>query len=141
MTQHVGAWMTRDLVTVAPDEPLFAAVERMAERRIRHVLVLDEDGALAGILSNRDVVRAVMLHPDRRLDLHGTLVREVMTRPPLTTIGPQESLGEAADRMLELHANALPVLEGGKVAGILTSDDVLRAVAKAEREHHPRPDA
>lgn len=138
MSEHVGAVASRDLVTIAPDEPLFAALERMAERRIRHVLVL-EAGELVGIVSNRDVVRAAM-RPGRALDLHGTTVRDVMTASPLVTTEPERLLGDAAQQMLDARVSALPVLEGGRLVGIVTSDDLLTALARNDHPQAPRPD-
>lgn len=137
MSEHIGAVATRDLVTIAPEEPLFAALERMAERRIRHVLVVDA-GRLVGIVSNRDVVRAVM-RPGSGLDLHGTTVRDVMTAAPLVTTEPERLLGDAAQQMLDARVSALPVLEAGRLVGIVTSDDLLAALARADRPR-PRPD-
>ena len=131
MTRHVASYMTREVASAKPSDPLYAAVEVMAERRLRHVLVKEGD-ELVGILSNRDVVRAVMLHPERGLDLHGTTIAEVMTVAPLETTSPSTSLGSAAEAMLSRHINALPVLEGAEVVGILTSEDILSAVARAE---------
>ena len=53
----VGDWMTRRVLGVAPEDPVFAALEVMAEHGVRHVLVIDSRG-VQGIVSNRDVVRA-----------------------------------------------------------------------------------
>jgi CBS domain-containing protein len=131
--------MTHGVVSLAPDEPLFAALERMAEESIRHVLVLDGE-ELAGILSNRDVVRATMANPERKLDLHGTVVRDVMTPAPLVTIESGAALSAAAEAFLYNKVNALPVLDpSGSVVGILTSEDVLRSVFLAEAPTR-RPD-
>ena len=128
----VSNWMTNKVVSIGPDEPLFAGLEQMAEQQIRHVMVL-EDGHLRGILSNRDVVRATLANPERRLDLHGTTVAQVMTPTPLHTVMAGESLAKAAEAFLYHKVNALPVIDGaGGVQGILTSEDVLRAVFLAE---------
>lgn len=130
MEQTVAKWMTREVATVGPDEPLFAAVEILAERAIRHVAVRDADARdVVGILSNRDLIRAVLQHPDRRLDLHGTRVADVMTAAPLESTAPEAPLSEAAEQMHRTRVNALLVLSGGELAGILTSDDILAAVA------------
>ena len=126
----VSGWMTSHLIKVSPDDELFAAVEQMAERAIRHVLVLDGE-QLIGILSNRDLVRATFKHPDRKLDLHGVLVSEVMTPNPIT-ISPEASICEAAQVMVEHAINALPVVADGLPCGILSSDDLLRALSVQE---------
>lgn len=123
----VSGWMTSHLISVSPDDELFAAVEKMAERAIRHVLVL-EGGNLVGILSNRDLVRATFRDPQRKLDLHGTPVSRVMTPNPFT-IAPEASVSEAAQLMVEHAINALPVVEGGAPVGVVTSDDLLRVLS------------
>lgn len=124
----VQDWMTENLITVAPDEPLFAAVEQMAEQAIRHVLVC-ERGQLRGIVSNRDIVRATLKNSERKLELHGVTIEEVMTSGPLATVQPTTPVEEAAQLMVSNHCNALPVLTGGHPVGILTSDDLLRALS------------
>lgn len=123
----VSGWMTTHLISVSPDDELFAAVEKMAERAIRHVLVL-EDENLVGILSNRDLVRATFRDPERKLDLHGVTVSRVMTPNPIT-IAPDASVCEAAQVMVEHAINALPVMAEGAPQGVLTSDDLLRALS------------
>ena len=126
----VSGWMTSHLITMSPDDELFAAVEKMAERAIRHVLVLDGE-QLVGILSNRDLVRATFRDPERKLDLHGVSVSQVMTPNPITIL-PEASVCEAAQVMVEHAINALPVLSAGAPCGVLTSDDLLRALSVQE---------
>jgi len=123
----VSGWMTSHLITVSPDDELFVAVEKMAERAIRHVLVLEGE-QLIGILSNRDLVRATFRDPERKLDLHGVPVSQVMTPNPIT-IAPDASICEAAQSMVEHAINALPVISEGSPTGVLTSDDLLRALS------------
>lgn len=126
----VSGWMTSHLISVAPEDELFAAVEKMAEKAIRHVLVIDDE-RLIGILSNRDLVRATFSNPERRLDLHGVNVGSVMTPDPIT-ITAEATVCVAAQTMVEHAINALPVLEGGVPIGVLTSDDLLRALSVQE---------
>ena len=129
MTQTVSKWMSREVLSAKPDDPLFSGVEVMAEKGIRHVLVLEE-GKLLGILSNRDIVRATMLNAERTLDLHGTTVKQVMTKGPLETIHPLAQIPDAAAKLVDHKISALPVIgDDGAVVGILTTDDTLRAVA------------
>ncbi|MGE0710604.1 MAG: CBS domain-containing protein [Planctomycetota bacterium] len=125
----VQDWMTESLILVGPDEPLFAALERMAEDHVRHVLVLDGEGGLRGIVSNRDVVRATALNPEHRLDLHSATVAQVMTPAPLTTVSPGTPVEEAARAMVDRGVNALPVLDKGRPVGIVSSEDLLRVLA------------
>lgn len=134
----VGEWMTRRALQVEPGDPVFAAMEIMAEHGVRHVLVMRQDEVL-GIMSNRDVVRAALRHPERRLELHRARVEDVMTRPPLVTTWPGATLAEAAEAMRSKKVSALPVMDGERLAGILTTDDILAAVAAPDAPTR-RPD-
>lgn len=137
----VGEWMSRRVLHVRPDDPVFAAVEIMAEHGVRHVVVMD-GSKLAGIVSNRDFVRAAVRHPEQRLDLHTTSVSEIMTPAPLRTTWPGATLAEVADVMRSHKVSALPVLEGMDLSGIITTDDLLAAMAHPEpaNAHGRRPD-
>lgn len=137
MKDRVDAWMSRKVVSTGPGEPLYAAVELLAEHGIRHVLVLDDE-ELVGVISNRDIIRATLRNSLGKLDLHQSRVEEVMTPGPLACTEPAATLGVAAELMVAKKVNALPVLEGEKVVGVLTSDDILSAVPCWERR--PRPD-
>jgi acetoin utilization protein AcuB len=136
----VGEWMTRHVHHVRPEDPVFTALEVMAERVVRHVLVLGAGGQLVGIVSNRDVVRAALHDPERRLDLHGVPVAEVMTRAPLETTWPGATLRAVADQMRARRVSALPVLEGDQLLGIITTDDLLAALAAPDAPAPRRPD-
>ncbi|MCO5165298.1 MAG: CBS domain-containing protein [Planctomycetes bacterium] len=139
LKQLAAEWMTRQVLQVRPDAPVFAALEVMAEQRVRHVLVMTDE-ALVGIVSNRDVVRAALLHPERRLDLHQARVADVMTPVPLVTTWPGATLAEVAEAMRSKRVSALPVFDGDKVAGIITTDDILAAVAAPDPAPTRRPD-
>jgi len=136
MKDSVSHWMTREIVSTSPGEPLYAGVELMAEKAIRHVMVL-EDGRLRGMLSNRDIIRATMQSESGRLDLHETRIEQVMTPGPLETTTPGTSLGVAAELMLQKRVNALPVMDRENLVGILTTEDILAAVSRCEAK---RPD-
>ncbi|MBX3466014.1 MAG: CBS domain-containing protein [Planctomycetes bacterium] len=139
LKQPVADWMTRRVLEVRPDAPVFAALEVMAEQGVRHVLVMN-DATLVGIVSNRDVVRAALRHPERRLDLHQARVADVMTPVPLVTTWPGATLAEVAEAMRAKRVSALPVFDGERVAGIITTDDVLAAVAAPDPAPTRRPD-
>lgn len=130
-TLKVAQWMSKRVVSVGPEDPLARALELMAEHAIRHVLVR-RDPELLGIVSNRDVIRATGHGGERRLDLHRTRVADVMTPGPLESTWPGATLREAATRMREARVSALPVLEGPQLVGVITTDDVLAAVAAGE---------
>jgi CBS domain-containing protein len=136
----VGHWMTKGLVNVTPGDPLFEAMEIMARQAVRHVLVVDDHERVVGILSNRDAIRSVMRSPDKRLELFGCKVRHVMTPMPLHTTTSDATLSSAAALMHEHKVSALPVIDGeAGSCGLITTDDVLAAIAKPEHVL-PRPD-
>ncbi len=130
---RVGDLMTTGkLVTAPPDTPILDARQRMLERRIRHLLVTDADGLLAGIVTDRDIrlnlpSRATSLSIWEINHLLTKLtVGEVMTRSVIT-VGPDRAAHEAAQLMLDHSIGALPVTQGGRLVGIVTETDIVRA--------------
>ena len=126
--------MTKDPVTIREGETVQAAADLMRARKIRHLPVVDAAGKLVGIVTDRDI-RQILFAPRMRtrgIDL-GTLadqitVGEIMSTPVVTT-KPYAELADAATIMYERKLGALPVVEAGRVVGILSEIDVLRAFA------------
>ena len=123
---------TGKLVTAPPETPILDARRRMLERRIRHLLVTDPDGMLVGIVTDRDIrlnlpsqATSLSIWEINHL-LTKLTVGEVMTRS-LITVGPERAAHEAAQLMLDHSIGALPVTQGGRLVGILTETDVMRA--------------
>lgn len=129
----VEGWMTRDVISVAPQDPLARAWEIMQGRRIRHLPVLEGD-QLVGILTDRDV-RTALPSPLQKEGAHAsevlsnTKVEAVMTRNVISAI-PEMPMEDAAEIMLTRRIGALPVVHQGKLVGIITVTDVLRAFAE-----------
>lgn len=116
------------LVTVTGSTTVLDASTLMVERGIGGVVVVDE-GRLAGIFTERDVLRRVVAV---RLDPAQTLVRDVMTSPVLT-VAPETALEECRATMTERRIRHLPVLGPTGLAGLVSSGDVL-AYEVAERQ-------
>lgn len=113
--------MTPDVLTLAPDQTFREAVAMMANRPFRHFLVVHGDNQLAGVLSDRDLLRVL----GRRADWDKLTVGEVMTTD-VKSVEPDTPLSEAARKMLTHRINCLAVLdESRKVVGIVTSTDLL----------------
>lgn len=110
--------MTRDPVTVGPHDTLASAQEKMTVGRFRRVPVV-QDGVLIGILTDRDIRRHAGVE-------ERTKVQAVMTERPLT-VSPLTPVEEAARLMLTHQIGGLPVLENGKLVGIITTSDILKA--------------
>lgn len=124
--------MTRDPVTVTPDDTLAHALRLTRERRIRHLPVVDAAGTLAGILSDRDIRTAMpspltVEDPERVDFLEGTPVAAVMTRE-VVTVCARDTVEEAARLLCRHRIGALPVVDGaGRLEGILSETDILGA--------------
>ena len=111
--------MSRDLLTVDATLPLAAVAARMVSRSVGAVLVLD-GSRLAGILTERDVLRAVA-----RGIRDDAVVKDWMTTDP-ETIEPDDTTEHAATLMVHGGFLHLPVLEGGAVVGIVSIRDLMR---------------
>jgi CBS domain-containing protein len=115
----LGELMTRDLLEVAPEDTLGMAAEVMVERGVGSAVVSDF-GRLIGILTERDLLRAVA----GRVHSSEARVREWMTKDPITATTSTD-LEEAARTMLEHGFRHLPVLEDGRAVGIVSIRDVV----------------
>ena len=118
----------QDLATVTPKVTVAEVSELMATRRIGAILVV-EKGKLAGIFTERDALVRVIA---KGVDPKTTTVAEVMTRNP-DTIRPTESVQTALDLMAERGYRHLPVIDDGKLYGIISIRDLYRSV-KAQME-------
>jgi CBS domain-containing protein len=113
--------MSRDLLTVEPALPIAEVAKRMVAKDVGAVLVFEE-GALSGILTERDVLRAVA---DGISD--DTLVRDRMTPHP-ETLDADDTTEHAAVLMIHGGFRHLPVMEAGEVVGVLSIRDLMRVV-------------
>ncbi|HZR79598.1 MAG TPA: CBS domain-containing protein [Candidatus Binatia bacterium] len=130
--------MTTNVKTLGRNDTLGVADDLMSSNDIRHAPVLDADGELCGILSQRDLFRGAFA---RALGYGGTaqkklrdslLVKEIMTTD-VVTVRPQESLSTAARIMLEKKIGCLPVVDGGgRLIGILSESDFLKLAVDEE---------
>jgi CBS domain-containing protein len=115
--------MSRDLLTVDAGRPVVAVVQRMAERNVGAVLVV-EAGRLTGIMTERDLMRA--LARGLRED---AVVGDCMTADP-DTIAPDDTLEHAAVLMIHGGYRHLPVVEGDEVVGVLSMRDLVQVVVE-----------
>jgi acetoin utilization protein AcuB len=135
---RVQDMMTKTPVTVTSETSVHTARTLMQQRKIRHLPVL-EHGRLVGIISDR-LLRTVLPSPATSLSvwevnylLDRLTVGEVMTRFVMT-VTPETLVSEAAGRMLGQKIGALPVVEDGRLVGILTRTDILRAFLRLQAE-------
>lgn len=113
---------------IAPDEPVLEAIRRMAEYRIGALLVMSDE-ALEGIVSERDYARKVILKGRSSAD---TRVSEVMTRD-VHTVGLDRTVHGCMKLMTEQRIRHLPVVDGGKVVGVLSIGDLVKAVIEDQQ--------
>jgi CBS domain-containing protein len=130
--------MTADPTTLKRNDKLTLADDIMRLGRVRHLPVVDDDGqTLAGIVTQRDLFRDALAqalgygkHAQRKI-LDTLAVKDVMTTDVVTT-GPETSLIEAARILTERKIGCLPVVENGRLVGILTEGDFVALVARKE---------
>lgn len=125
--------MTDQPVTLDPDDRLVDAEEQMGLRGFRHVPVITGDGAIVGMLSDQDIVRATLAEAgtDHRAQMFAKAkicVRDVMATK-LDTIGPDADIADAAAQLRQKRRSCFPVVEQGKLVGILTEADFVRLIA------------
>jgi predicted transcriptional regulator len=135
MPDRVRDIMETKLVTISASERLSMVEDIMTLGRVRHMPVV-QGGELVGVVSERDLLRASLSelaeHRDaeRRMFLHVVEISRVMSSPPVV-IGPDATIREAALLMADRKIGCLPVIEGGRLIGLVTETDVLRWVASA----------
>jgi CBS domain-containing protein len=139
--------MTRDVATVHPRTPIAEAVAKMVAAKISGLPVLNDEGLLAGILTEGDLLRRVELgtapHHSSWLNFlrgpglaaieyvhsHTLNVEDVMTRDPVS-VAPEASLGEVVSAMEHAHVRRVPVTRQGRLVGIVSRADLVRTLSQ-----------
>lgn len=123
--------MTEKVFTLKPKDDLAALYDLMDSRHVRHVPIVDSDGELVGLVTDRDLSRSALgaveelpLSVERDI-LRRRRIRDIMATEP-DTIEPDATLREAAEILLENKVGCLPVLEGLHLVGIITEADFVR---------------
>ncbi len=124
---RVADVMTRDVITAPPHATVGAATELLARHRVRHLPIV-ADGALVGIVSDRDLRAVGSDHPGAPAGAdRGTPLGDV-ARAPVWTAHPRDPVQVAAATMRDQRVGALPVEAGGALVGIVASSDLLTAL-------------
>jgi CBS domain-containing protein len=116
------------LHTIAPDASVYEALKQMADKDVGALVVLD-GGRLAGIISERDYARKVILLGKSSHDIP---VREIMTAT-VVTVGPSQTVEDCMGIMTQRRVRHLPVLDGDRLSGLLSIGDLVKEVM-AEQE-------
>ncbi len=133
---YVGRIMHTYLVTVPPDTNLLKAKEMIDKKRINHLLVVDKNQGLIGIVSDRDVKQS-WASPATALSVHelnyllAQLTVESIMAKKIISISPGTTIERAAYIMQKNRINALPVIESEKLVGIITSTDVMEVLLRS----------
>jgi acetoin utilization protein AcuB len=136
---QVRELMKREVVMIGPTESCLDAVVRMQRARVRHLPVVNRDGMLIGVITDRDLrhhlfsprVFAALGSTPVDVLLDAVRVSEIMSAG-VVTVEAGASLGDAADTMRKHRVGSLPVVEDGRMVGILTEVDILREIVRAD---------
>ena len=112
--------MSRPAVTIRQDADFQKALALMQEKQLRRLPVVDDDGQLVGIVVERDLLVAAMRYLQSRVEIGDVMTRNVVT------VGPDTDLNEVARTMLERKIGGLPVVEHGRLVGIITESDIFK---------------
>ena len=127
----VDSIMSRDVVTVTPDSALMEIRSLLHERGFRHLIVVEADDTLCGVISDRDVLRALSPFLDTLSEEHrdiktlGQPASQIMRTNPMT-VEPTTPIEKAARILLDNNISSLPVVEDDTLVGIVTTKDLLQ---------------
>ncbi len=131
MNEPISKIMTREVITVKPEDKLTVVKDILFSKRIHHIPVVSGK-KLVGIVTSYDLVKLGKGHEE----YDNILVKEVMT-PRIGTLGPNEKIGAAAEVFLENLIHGLPIVnEANELLGIITTHDVLKYEFLKEYPNH-----
>lgn len=110
------------IVTIRPTDSIASVAQMLAVNRIGAVLCMAEDGGIAGILSERDIVRGLAAHGPAVLDMPAG---ELMTRR-VVTCAPDDTISSVMERMTDGRFRHMPVVEKGRMVGFISIGDVVK---------------
>lgn len=133
MTMRVRDAMSEGVVTVAPDHPASTAADLVTRLNLTGLPVVDGESRVHGVITERDLIRALQ----RDDDLHHTTVAAIMQARPLF-VEPDTAIDTAVELMEEWQIRRLPVCRDGRLVGVISRGDTLRALLAArEAGAHP----
>ncbi|MGA2404758.1 MAG: CBS domain-containing protein [Syntrophobacteraceae bacterium] len=146
--------MTRDVITVAPDTEVTAIAKLLLERHFNGVPVVNREGGLVGIVCQNDLIAEqkklpipsvfaildafIPIYPPGKITkemqkIAALKASEAMTPDPVT-VGPETGIDEIASIMVNRSIHTIPVVERGKLVGIIGKEDILRTLVSSSRQ-------
>ncbi|HEY7656145.1 MAG TPA: CBS domain-containing protein [Burkholderiales bacterium] len=119
----------REVYTISPEASVLDALRLMAEKSVG-ALIVTEAGKIAGVISERDYARKVILHGKSSHELR---VRDIMTSKVIT-VGPRQTVEECMALMTEKRIRHLPVTEGERLIGVLSIGDLVKEVIAEQQQ-------
>lgn len=143
MKNSLNDYISRDLITAHWTESLDSAYHKMGQAHIRHMPVINDEGTVVGIISDRDFQRAIWVQSDDRIpkarfDVAAT-VRDYMSAP-IESVAADAKLSTVAKRMVLKKISAFMVTKNGHIVGIVTHEDLLRALVNLLEERTDKDD-
>jgi len=117
--------MTKDVISVRKDTPIFEAIELLVKKGISDMPVVEDDMALVGILSERDVLGLLCADKDEE----SKTVKDFMTRPVIQ-FSEDESLAKVCACLMHNACRRVPVILEGRVVGVVSSADIVRYIVR-----------
>lgn len=124
----VKDYMARNLVTLQPDNEVLHAVHALVEHNISGAPVVDKDGKLVGMLTEKDCMRVIL--EASYYSEYGGLVSEYMSSD-VETMNAEDSIVEVAERFLNKRYHRYPVMDNNRLVGQISRGDVIRALGDA----------
>jgi CBS domain-containing membrane protein len=136
--------MTKDVVTINEDESLEVAEQIMEAGRIHHLPVVSKSGRLVGLVTHADLLRAAVSvlaepSPNEEEEIKAAVPASVVMSRHISTVAPDTPALRAAEILRRHKYGCLPVVDGGRLVGIVTEGDFVNLVIQALRE--PPPEA
>ncbi len=129
LVRHILKTKGRAAWSIGPDEPVYAALQVMAEKNVGALVVM-KDGKVAGIVSERDYARKIALKGKNSRE---TLVREIMTSPAIC-VTSDRTVEQCLALMTDKHIRHLPVVDDDQLVGLVSVGDLVKSVISSQKE-------
>ncbi len=117
--------MTKEVITVRKDTPIFEALELLAKNNITGVPVVEDDMTLVGILTEKDVPRLFYTHEDHKNETVNSFMSQ-----PVVHVDENESLSEVCACLMNYFLRRVPITSKGKVVGIISRPDIIKYILR-----------